>query len=395
MRSIRRLTLLFLLALAVLSRPANAQLTDQLFGIHNPLSGVFAFCSLDLSTMAITEIEVLPMGLISGTASATVDNEEGLYLFCTGATLFTLDPTGLLPTTSVALPLVGTARFNHIEFDPCTHSLYGFVNDPPDSIVFARYDITNNTFQTLLDMPSNMSFAMGAGSYVDPINRVYGFENVNSIMGIDIDSGALLYNTPMIDPPGESFGHLSYDCSTGQILGTSFGSTVEGGDGKWVSVVDPLTGVVTHLSSAHTPNALYKPALTGSCVDQVTGMFYWGGVNGAWVGANTSTGSIVLDEVSVPETPIFCINHISGCACLTADVEDVAGSHQYPHPMPAESAVVLPGVRGPLLWMDASGREVRVPVNFTTDGAIADVHALPAGIYMVRSISGVHRVLVE
>lgn len=374
---------------------SNAQLTTSLYGIHNPQSGVFAFSSLDLSTMVISDIDTLPMGQISSMASGTVDTDQEMFLFCTGTTLYSLDPYGLLPTTSVMLPMAATAFFNFIEYDPCTASLFGFVNDPPDSIVFARYDLAANTFQSLLTMPSNMQFMMGAGSYIDPVNRVYGFENINSIMGIDIDQGTMLYNTPMIDPPGETFGHLSYDCSTGHVLGTSFGAASEGGDGKWVSTVDPLTGVVTHLSNAHTPNALMKPAMTGSCVDQATGVFYWGGVNGTWVGANTTTGSIVLDDVSAPLTPLFCVNHFSACACAATSVANEGNTVLHPFPQPANDLVTFPGLYGPLVWIDATGRAVHVPVSHTEVGTLADVSALPPGVYVVRAAELTHRVVVE
>ena len=160
---------------------SNAQLTASLYGIHNPQSGVFAFSSLDLSTMVISDIDTLPMGQISSMASGTVDTDQERFLFCTGTTLYSLDPYGLLPTTSVVLPMAATAFFNFIEYDPCTASLFGFVNDPPDSIVFARYDLAANTFQSLLTMPGNMQFMMGAGSYIDPVNRVYGFENIRCV----------------------------------------------------------------------------------------------------------------------------------------------------------------------------------------------------------------------
>lgn len=374
---------------------ANAQLGGSLFGIHNPQSGVFAFSSLDLTSMAVADIDTLPMGQISSMASATVDTDQERFLFCTGTTLYTLDPYGLLPTTSIVLPMAATANFNYIEYDPCTASLFGFVMDMPDSIVFARYDLAANTFQSLLAMPTNMQFMMGAGSYVDPVGRVYGFENINSIMGIAMDQGTLLYDTPMLDPPGETFGHISYDCGTGQVLGTSFGPASEGGDGKWVSTVDPLTGVVTHLSAAHTPNALMKPALTGSCVDQATGVFYWGGINGTWVGANTSTGNIVLDDVSAPLTPIYCVNHFSACACANVSTQEMNTAASHPFPQPASDLVTFPGARGPLAWTDAAGRLVQVPVSWSGVGAMADVSTLPPGVYVVRGATLTYRVVVE
>ncbi len=389
----QRHTLVLLCSLVALL--GRAQSPGSLYGIHNPSPGVFSFCSLDLTSMVITDIETLPFGQISSMASGAVDTDQGLFLFCTGTELYALDPDGILPTSSVALPMAASAFFNFIEYAPCTASLYGFVNDPPDSIVFARYDLNANQFHTVLAMPSSMMFMMGAGSYIDPVDRVYGFENINAIMGIDIDQGTLLYNTPMIDLPGEQFGHLSYDCSTGQVLGTSFGPAIEGGDGKWVSTVDPLTGIVTHLSLSHTPNALLKPALTGSCVDQTNGIFYWGGINGSWVGGSTTTGGIVLDAASTPATPIFCVNHFSGCACMTTGMAVEAVAHELPYPVPATTTVTLPGTFGPLRWTDIAGREVQAPVTHTATGTVADVDGLPPGLYLVRSAKGTQRVLVE
>ncbi|MBK9196745.1 MAG: hypothetical protein IPO17_17530 [Flavobacteriales bacterium] len=391
---LRHLVLLLTLFSAVHGR---AQWGGSLYGIHNPTSGMFAFAALDLSTMAITDLDTLPMNQISSMASGTVDTDLERFLFCTGTNIFMLDPYGLLPTTVVAPPIGPGAYLCNIEYDPCTASLYGFVNDPPDSVVFARYHIATNTFQTLLTMPNTMSFMMGAGSYIDPITRVYGFENINNIMGIDVDLGTLLYDTPMIDPPGESFGHISLDCSTGQVLGTSFGAASEGGDGKWVSTVDPLTGIVTHLSSTHTPNALMKPAMTGSCVDQVNGVFYWGGVNGAWVGGNTTTGNIVLDDVSTPATPLFCVNHFSNCACGSLDLPDVSSLDPAspPYPIPATDVLYIFSRTRPVQWTDMAGRSITVPVLRTNEWIQADVSNVPPGMYCVRSGEHVWRVVVE
>ncbi|MBK8341018.1 MAG: hypothetical protein IPK99_13920 [Flavobacteriales bacterium] len=255
----------------------------------------------------------MPISGINGLASGLVDHDAQRYLFCTGQELYTFDPLDIAPMQMTSLPLTGNDLFIQVEYNTCDSDLYGIVNAPPDSIVFVRYDRSANTFQTLLALdPLNTYFTLGGMSYIDPVAGLYGLEH-GSIMGIDIATGTLLYDSPIIDPPGESFGHIAFDCGTRQVLGTSYGPAPEGGEGKWVSVVDPTSGIVTHLSNAHTENGLWKPALTGSCVDHTNGTFYWGGVDGAWIGANTTTGAIVYDEVASSLEPIFAVNHFAPC----------------------------------------------------------------------------------
>lgn len=42
------------------------------------------------------------------------------------------------------------------------------------------------------------------------------------------------------------------------------------------------------------------------------------------------------------------------------------------------------GAGGPMVWMDAPGREVQVPQNRNSSGIVADVSALLPGVYGVR-----------
>lgn len=390
MRNALRPHLLWATLCLIIPPAASAQLADYLYGLHNPGSGVFRFARMELATGEVTELEQLPITGVGSAASSCVDVAAGRYLFNTGQQLFTLDPLNQAPMVSVSYPLPSSTRFYGMAHNPCDDALYGVLNAGVGYNVFARYDRASNTFTELVDLGDDFGYSLGGMSYIDPQEQLYGLEHGGRILGIDIIGSELIYDTPIVNLSGEVFGHIAFDCALGRVIGTSYGQTPKSGAAKWVSMVDPLTGIVTHLASMYTQDALMKPALTGSCIDQNGGVFYWGGMDAQWVGASTSNGEITYSATATSPQTLYAVEHFSECACTTTGVEEASEPSSLAYPNPATRAITLLGAPpgSDLSWSDACGRIVRVPMRRTADRVDCDVAALAPGGYVVRATAG-------
>ncbi len=376
------------LSLMLVATGVGAQAPGNLYCMSNPSPGTFEFASFELATGLVTPLQTIPISTISSAASACIDLDRGTYHFCTGSTLYSYDADNVLAPVITPLPLPPTVDFTAIEFDRCDSVFIGILHDPPLQVDVVRYDPGTNQFTTLLALPPNTYLLGGGQADLDPATRLYLLQTAAGFIGVDVDQGVLVYDTPITVPSGLiGFGHLAYDCTTQRLVGTAVGTSPEGQYGKFMCELDPATGVATILSNGPSQAGIWKPMLGSSTIDLGTGQFLWSVASDTIAGGNISSGLMNYVQ-SASMGDLNLIEHFSGCACaLSTGLDDGAQSPSWTvFPLPAADRLFIDGADAgaPLLLLDARGRVV-LRATGQAGRTTMDVSGLAPGIYLLRS----------
>lgn len=319
----------------------KAQTNGYVFGIDNASSGVFWFSKLEVATGQLTHIAQMPWNSYSATISTCVDPDMQLYYYCNGFTMYQIDPlTGIILSTT-PIGIAPTADLYHVQYNPCDSMIYGIVNDAPNNCYFARYNASNGVTTNLGNLSANMSFCGGCMCFIDPVNQLYVVHAPGALMAISLSTGLVVYNTPIVNLPNESFGHIAYDCKEGRIIGTTASSST---NLKYLATVDPVTGIVTHITQNGWTDGFWKPLNGGNSIDNYLSVYYYSGAPDLIVAVDIISG----DTISVTHTgggSFLGLQYFSQCSCDANSVatNEVNAFHVYPNPVSEQLTIETGG----------------------------------------------------
>jgi len=306
-----------------------AQISNYFYAISYTLPPAYNFVKIEMTTGAMTNLYQLPGTGYSSASSSCINASSERYYFCSGTELFTFSPvTGNL-LSAVTLPISSTALFTFIQVNPCDSNIYGIINDYPASISFARYNPALGTMTIISQLNINTQSCSGCMSVIDPVAGIYAVDN-GGILGLSLSTGQVIYNAPFVNLPGESFHHIALYCPTHTFYGTS-----ANGSAKFLSTVDPGTGIITHVSTNGWNTGLNKPANGGSIIDQTSGIYYYSGDPSNILGASTVSGNLVYNQPMSNGSylVILFLQHFSECSCLGTGINE---------PLTITDAVIFP-----------------------------------------------------
>jgi hypothetical protein len=336
----------------------NAQTNGFVYGISNPSSGVFWFSRMETATGTFTLLQQMPWGGYNTGASSCVDASQDIYYYCNGTKMYKIDPATGMVMNTVQLQIATTAELYHIQYNPCDSMIYGVVNDFPNGIYFAKYNPVNDSVYNLMALPPNLSFCGGCMSVIEVANQTYILNLPYQLLRMSIATSQMAPVVSIINLPNESFGHISYDCTSGNIYGTS--ANVSEGE-KFLAVIDPQTGTVSHVSDHSWPQGLWKPSNGGNCIDQENGIYYYSGAPDLIIGVDIATGDTVSVQSTGQGTFLFA-QYFSQCPCDALGTEELAQQPTSVYPNPAGAFLIVQcddGARNEYFTVtDAAGREV-------------------------------------
>jgi hypothetical protein len=356
---------------------SSSQISNYIYGIHNPSAGNFYFSRMDTASGVITDFSQVPISVI-GMASSCIDVPGQVYYFCIDELLVSFDASSGNLLATVTLPIPPSAQFLQIQFNPCDSSLYGIINDPPSSISFGKYNLASGVMTTISVLSSNMLFCMGCVAVLDPDSGIYSFYNGN-IVGLDISTGQTLYDNPATPV---NFGHIALKCNTHEIFGISviFAEAM-----KVLCTIDPYTGIVTQLSQSGWQQGLWKPAMGGDFINQASGEYYYVGA-GVIMGISTLTGDTTYTKTGV--TNFYLIQHFSDCGCSFTGMGELDDNTTFQlSPNPASSQVTIRSMHAidSFEIYNLIGEKISSEWNRSGIGKIKiDVSRLNPGIYFVE-----------
>jgi hypothetical protein len=304
------------------------QASNFVYAIDNPSTGSFQFSKIDLTTHAITHLSQAPISSWPSEGNAFIDYDSKIYFLNTGYSLVAFDAlTGTIKANiSYSMGPLWYAALN-----PCDSNVYGLINNGSNPPSFVRVSPKTGATTVISSLPT-MLYSVGAMSFVDPLTNIYTFQSEN-LVGVNITTGQVAYNTYVTDLPNEIFGHIALKSGTHEIFGTSANTSFLGGL-KYLSTVNPNTGVVTHVSDVGWNVGVWKPLGGGDCIDQTTGTYYYSGYPNLVVAVNTTSGDIISGD-TIASGDLLCVQYFSRTSCVATNINEAAEDYfqVYPNPV--------------------------------------------------------------
>jgi hypothetical protein len=258
--NLARAFLYLLIVYAFSFNKVSGQLSNYLYGIRAD-SAAYYFSRIDVNNNHTQNLSLLSLPhSLNSTISTCTDFINDVY-YISDYGIFTgynaLDGS-IISRDSIP----GMIWFGLTAFNSCDTSIYGFTDS------FTKYNISTRTFSTISSLPSQYMCA-GCLSVIDPENNIFIYQAPDSLKGLSLVTGEKIFSTAILEPVGEGFGHISYDCSSHKVFGLSWDNTFT----KYLSTIDPLTGIVSHVSETGWTSGFWKPLFGGDCIDQNSEFF--------------------------------------------------------------------------------------------------------------------------
>lgn len=285
-------------------------------GAIDPLSGV------------VTNLNNTAYSIGINLTGATIDPYQNHYYIGSGFNMLTFDINSgdLINNAPISGPLA-SAAFQNYRFNPSDSIVYGMI---PDNFYSSYFDsLTMSTIEVLdsshirfgsINTATGVYSLIGstpykniytlAGNSIDPFQMIYYYSAVDTLVGIDLYTGAPYSEATIQLPPNAIFENIAYSCADTSIYGLTrqnfvsyyYDSLIM--DYMYVtdsttfhlSKIDPNTGVVTFISPY---NIQVGGNLTGGAFIDPNSMTYFFSHGLEIVGVSLSTGLVTS---SVPKT---------------------------------------------------------------------------------------------
>jgi hypothetical protein len=290
----------------------NVQVYDSStirLGSLNPTSGVVSDVGNSIYAMGIS---------LSG---ATIDPYSNRYYISSGLNFLTFDlNSGSIINNVPISGIFPTGSFQNFRFNPSDTTIYGMVPNSFfstyfDSTIIAPIQVLDSTqirFASLnpttgqYSIIGNTSYSnlyTLAGNSIDPFQMIYYYSAVDTLIGIDLYTGAQYSAVTIQLPQTAIFENIAYSCADTTIYGltrqnyitTFYDSllmdviTIYDSTTFRMSKIDPTTGEVTFISPY---NIGVGGNLTGGAFIDPNSMTYYFNYGNQIVGVSLVTGLI-------------------------------------------------------------------------------------------------------
>ena len=387
---------------------------------------------LDSSTIRLGSIDPLT-GIItnSGTSEynsainlngATLDPYLNRYYIGSGFNLLTFDITSGNIINNVPISgAIPSASFQNFRFNNSDSVIYGmipqnFYSSYYDSLLMMTIDVLDSTQirfasidpasgqYTIIGNSSFSNLYTLAGNSIDPYQMVYYYSAVDTLIGIDLYTGAEFSATPIALPLYAIFENIAYSCIDTSIYGLTrqnYISTVydslimdyvEVVDSTTfrLSKIDPNTGIVTFIS----PNNIGAGGnLTGGAFIDPASMTYFFSNGNEIVGVSLVTGLITSSVTkSFPSNEIAfdMMRSTQNCfGALRVRFNNTTGVVENTDFNPDGILFPNPAQYQIVLNTDASLKNVlifdfKASLILESKEKTIDISGLPSGIYFAR-----------
>jgi len=346
----------------------------------------------DLTTGILTHLNPLTIGLGSYDGmSLTTNPHDGLIYASNGSQIATYDinPGTFIDSISI-FPLSLNDKFKQMEYNVCDSGLYGMlrIQSPLD---FRLAKLNPLTGQLTIVSPQTVGGLAcgGCGYTIDPYNHTY-YSMFNNLIGIDLYTGNEIINVTPVCPPGYVFNHVEFNCNDSMLYGLSANITTMS---KYLATIDPLTGIVTHVSAANNLNSYFwKQAYAGQTLNPAGGEFYFVSGTTNVIGADVLTGAVsTLQPLSITGSQgVLNITYYPQCLCDettgTNDLVSVKNNLTF-FPNPANNVLHITLKKSANILVTNLLGQTRLEKYCSTasgESAMIDISSFSPGIYFIR-----------
>jgi hypothetical protein len=378
----KRIFMLLLFVLGFSTSEAQQDLSNYIYTILQGEPSDHQLCRINVETDEVESLAVMPIEYFVSNFSVSVNVVDNRFYFSNGYELFTFDAENGMLLSTIPYDISETAEIFFIQYNWCDGQVYAILNDWPTEAMMVSIDPLTGVATDIIDVFTAAGFASGEPAMLDPAEDLFIYRTGSHVIGRNIYTGEIIFDTPPINISGEIFGHMSYDCEKEMIIGTSANLNEEV---KYLAQMDPYEGVVEHIGTESWEMGFWKPYGGGNTINQAEGTYYYSGVESLIVGAETSTGNLAYDHFFGLEE-FFHITHFSACDCVVTDVIDHQGDGNMAYPNPTNGLIRIKSgdpIQSVQVF-DAVGRKVEVSGVSRSRGFELDLSQHSEGIYFLR-----------
>jgi hypothetical protein len=171
-----------------------------------------------------------------------------------------------------------------------TNEIYGITrNNNPNVTYLAKVNTTNGLIEDVSDT-SNSPYIANFSFTVDPNLGIYYYSGINTFIGLDMNTGELVYENPITTSLLPIFQNFIYNEITREIIGLERGSL---NDGVYLSKINPETGRVSAISTSSVANIF---TVSGCAID-LAKQWYHLFSEGKILSVDISTGAVVHEPI--------------------------------------------------------------------------------------------------
>jgi hypothetical protein len=381
--------------------------------------------SIDPITGVVTNVGNTEYNAAINLNGATLDPYSNRYYIGSGFNLLTFDiASGDIVNNVPITGALPSPSFQNIRFNPSDSMIYGIV---PHNFYSTYYDSTALTYIEVLDSTqirfASMNPATGqytlignsslrgpytwAGNSIDPHQMLYYYSSGDTLVGVDLYTGAEYSAVPIQLPAYGIFENIAYSCADTTIYGltrqTYVSSVYDSLLMDFIDVIDsttfrlskinPNTGVVTFIS----PNNIGAGGnLTGGAFIDPNSMTYFFSSGNDIVGASLVTGLITSTATKSFSSGAFAFDMMrstQNCygaakvrlntATSVGEIDDTTLTSVL-FPNPAQNQITL-NTHAP--FFNVQILDFRGSLVLETKEKTIDISGLPSGMYLVKAVT--------
>lgn len=263
-----------------------AQLDSTVVGLARTSSPAALYlASIDPSTGVVSNLSSTSVGTSFTLTGTTIDTDLQIYYYISIGRIVGLD----LTTGNIASdPLIsGADYFDGLVYNKTDSLIYGLArSSSPASLHLATIDPSTGVVSYISSSSVGTLLSLNGGFTIDPVQGRYYFNNATEFVGLDLTTGAIMSNPQPSTSLGPYFDGAVYNPADGQIYGLTRNSSPAA---LYLSTIDPITGVVSNISSSSIGTGM---TLTGTTIDPVAGTYHYVGI-GTFVSVDLATGNLL------------------------------------------------------------------------------------------------------
>ena len=219
---------------------------------------------------------------------------------------------------------IANSYFDNFRFCNGDSTMYGLarrnyydstLNMTVGQLFLAKINSTTGTITQISPNSIGQSYAL-AGSAIDPYQMVYYYSTGSNLIGVDMYSGNIYSNTPMVLPANSHFDNFTYSCIDTALYGlvrTNYKNPLNPAiiDSTTIRLgkINPATGVVSVLSSTSLYGSGYS--LNAGAAINPNNMTYYYSTGDFLVGASLYNGQLnSVDSIQFADGRYFDLMQI-------------------------------------------------------------------------------------
>ncbi len=283
----KKVSFLFSLAAATM---LHAQNNATIYGLsRNSGSPSIYLANINPNSGLVTNISQASLAKAERVPMCTIDPVNQIYYFVNeNSQLVGID---LVTGNMVSNPNLSSSTcmyFDQMFYNTADANIYGLArNNNPEAVYLAKVNPITGVFTNISTSPVGTAELL-PGAAIDPVNSIYYFINEqHQLVGLSLSTGAIISSPAITSNATAYFTHLVYNCNNATLYGIARNSSPAE---IYLAKIDPLTGIVSHISNNSLANAIN---MEGATIDYSNNIFYFLNGYNKFIGVDLSSGNVV------------------------------------------------------------------------------------------------------